>query len=73
MKFAQKTSTEESDPTTITANALQSEEFPPLRYAVEGYLAEGVTLLAGKPKIGKSWMALDFAMAVAPETLRSAA
>jgi len=51
--------------TTITAKALQSKEFPPLRYAVDGYLAEGLTLLAGKPKIGKSWMALDFAMAVA--------
>lgn len=50
---------------TISAEALQSRVFPPLRYAVEGYLAEGVTLLAGKPKIGKSWMALDFAMAVA--------
>lgn len=50
---------------TITANALQSKRFPPLRYAVDGYLAEGVTLLAGKPKVGKSWMALDFAMAVA--------
>lgn len=51
--------------TTITANSLQSKDFPPLRYAVNGYLAEGVTLLAGKPKIGKSWMALDFGMAVA--------
>jgi len=50
---------------TITADNLQSKDFPPLRYAVNGYLAEGVTLLAGKPKIGKSWMALDFAMAVA--------
>jgi RecA-family ATPase len=50
---------------TITANNLQSKDFPPLRYAVNGFLAEGVTLLAGKPKIGKSWMALDFAMAVA--------
>ncbi|SEH69632.1 AAA family ATPase [Paracoccus alkenifer] len=50
---------------TISASDLQTEEFPPLRYAVDGYLAEGLTLLAGKPKIGKSWMALDFAMAVA--------
>ena len=50
---------------TISANVLRTKEFPPLRYAVDGYLAEGVTLLAGKPKIGKSWMALDFAMAVA--------
>jgi len=50
---------------TITASTLQGKKFPPLRYAVDGYLAEGLTLLAGKPKIGKSWMALDFAMAVA--------
>ncbi|MGC9369286.1 MAG: AAA family ATPase [Paracoccaceae bacterium] len=63
-KFAPMSATDEAI-TTITANALQSKEFPPLRYAVDGYLAEGVTLLAGKPKIGKSWMALDFAMAVA--------
>ena len=64
VKFSPRPSTGEAI-TTITANALQSKEFPPLRYAVDGYLAEGVTLLAGKPKIGKSWIALDFAMAVA--------
>jgi hypothetical protein len=39
-------------------------EFPPVQYAVNGFVAEGLTLLAGKPKIGKSWMALDFAIAV---------
>lgn len=50
---------------TFTARDLQSMDFPPLRFAVQGYIAEGLTLLAGKPKIGKSWMALDFAMAVA--------
>jgi hypothetical protein len=50
---------------TFTAAELQDLEFPPVQYAVEGYVAEGLTLLAGKPKIGKSWMALDFAMAIA--------
>jgi RecA-family ATPase len=50
---------------TFTARDLQSMEFPPIRYAVDGYIAEGVTLLGGKPKIGKSWMAVDFAMAIA--------
>ncbi|MDF1735108.1 MAG: AAA family ATPase [Minwuia sp.] len=44
---------------------LRRKNFPPLRYAIEGYLSEGVSLLGGKPKIGKSFMALDFAMAVA--------
>ncbi|MFK5979718.1 MAG: AAA family ATPase [Rhizobiaceae bacterium] len=50
---------------TFTANELQHMDFPPVQYAVDGYIAEGLTLLAGKPKIGKSWMALDFAMAIA--------
>lgn len=50
---------------TFSASDLQSKEFPELRYAVDGYIAEGVTLLVGKPKIGKSWMALDLAVAVA--------
>lgn len=49
----------------ITADALQVEDFPPLRFAVDGLIAEGLTLLAGKPKIGKSWMALDLAWSVA--------
>lgn len=50
---------------TFTAHDLQNMDFPPIRYAVEGYIAEGLTLLGGKPKIGKSWMAVDFAMAIA--------
>ncbi len=39
---------------TFTARELQSMTFPPVRYAVDGYIAEGLTLLGGKPKIGKS-------------------
>jgi AAA domain len=50
---------------TISASALQMVEFPPIQYVVPGYICEGVTILAGKPKIGKSWMALDLALAVA--------
>lgn len=50
---------------TISASVLKRKNFPPLRYAIDGFLTEGLTLLGGKPKIGKSYMALDFAMAVA--------
>lgn len=50
---------------TITANELQRLEFPLAKWVVPGILPEGVTLLAGRPKIGKSWLALDFALAVA--------
>ncbi|WP_176251158.1 AAA family ATPase [Sulfitobacter sp. HGT1] len=50
---------------TFTARDLQAMKFPPLKYSVDGIIVEGITLLAGKPKLGKSWMALNIAMAVA--------
>ncbi|MEO7681101.1 MAG: AAA family ATPase [Sphingomonas sp.] len=44
---------------------LDAIRFPPIRYLVDGYVAEGATLLAGAPKIGKSWMAMNIAYGVA--------
>lgn len=38
---------------------------PPLAWVVPGYLGEGLTVLAGRQKLGKSWLAMDFAVAVA--------
>lgn len=49
---------------TITAAELLQTEFAPIDYVIPGYLAEGLTVLAGRPKAGKSWMALDFGIAV---------
>lgn len=43
---------------------LDGQEFPELRYAVPGLLPEGFSLLIGPPKAGKSWLALDFLLAV---------
>jgi RecA-family ATPase len=48
-----------------TAKDLMRHEFPEQRYAVPGVLAEGLNLLAGAPKLGKSWFALNVAAAVA--------
>jgi hypothetical protein len=39
--------------------------FGPTRWVVPGVLPEGLTLLVGKPKKGKSWMALNMCEAVA--------
>jgi hypothetical protein len=39
--------------------------FPPVSYVVPGIIPEGLTILAGRPKIGKSWMALDLAIGIA--------
>ena len=49
----------------ISAEALLGMDFPPVAYVVDGYIAEGLTILAGRPKLGKSWMALGFGVAVA--------
>lgn len=49
----------------VSAADLAAKRFNPIRYIVPGYIAEGATLLAGSPKIGKSWMALGIALAVA--------
>jgi hypothetical protein len=49
----------------ITAAELQRKMFPPISYVVPGLIPEGLSILAGRPKVGKSWMALDVAIAVA--------
>ena len=49
----------------ISAAALMAKQFEPVNYVIPGLIAEGVTLFGGKPKIGKSWMAYDFALAIA--------
>ena len=51
----------------ITAAELQRKEFPPISYVVPGLIPEGLSILAGRPKVGKSWLALDVGIAVAAE------
>ena len=50
---------------TIDGNTLMSQEFEPLRFSVEKILPHGLFILAGSPKIGKSWLSLDLCQAVA--------
>jgi hypothetical protein len=52
-------------PTPQTSEELLLKAFDPLRCFVDGILAEGLTILAGKPKKGKSYLALDMSLAVA--------
>ncbi|SNT56684.1 AAA domain-containing protein [Actinomadura meyerae] len=44
---------------------LDAQEFPPLRWAVPGLLPEGMSLLVGPPKSGKSWLIGNILLAVA--------
>jgi hypothetical protein len=50
---------------TFTAADLMQMNLPEPRWAVPGVLPEGLSILAGKPKLGKSWMLLGLALAVA--------
>jgi hypothetical protein len=49
----------------LTLADLEQMTFNPLKWNVPHYFPEGVTLLAGKPKVGKSWLILAVAIAVA--------
>jgi len=40
----------------ITAADLHKMTFPPITYVVPGFIPEGLTLLVGRPKIGKPWV-----------------
>lgn len=49
----------------ITAAELHHEVFPELTEFVPGVVIEGFGILAGPPKLGKSWWTLNLALAVA--------
>jgi hypothetical protein len=49
----------------FTAAELKARKFEPIKYLIPMLIPEGLTMLAGKPKLGKSWMVLDIALAVA--------
>jgi hypothetical protein len=53
------------DPDVISLADLENEIIEPLRWIVPDYIPEGLTVFAGRPKIGKSWLMLGVALAVA--------
>jgi hypothetical protein len=59
--------TDRADPFAAawTADALMNTTFPEPKWAVPGVIAEGVTVFAGPPKVGKSWASLGLALAIA--------
>lgn len=49
----------------ISANELMRKEIPEMIWIVMQLLPEGLIILAGRPKVGKSFMAMNIAIAVA--------
>lgn len=52
----------------FSAAELMQKQLPPLKWIVPNYLPEGCTILAGKPKIGKSWLVLNMVIAISQGT-----
>ena len=48
-----------------TLRELNAREFEPVDAVIENAVLPGLNVLAGKPKLGKSWLALGMALAVA--------
>ena len=44
---------------------LMARTFAPIKWVVPGYLSEGFLVLAGRQKLGKTWLAIDMGVAVA--------
>ena len=56
---------QQGQPPIFSLPDLLSWELPPVRWTIPDILPEGLTLLAGKPKLGKSWLALSVALSIA--------
>lgn len=52
-------------PRILSAADLQKMQFPPPKWAVPGLIPEGLTILAGAPKVGKSFFALSLCLSIA--------
>ena len=50
---------------TIDADTLLSTSLPPTRFVIDQLLPQGLHILAGAPKVGKSWLALWLCLQVA--------
>jgi len=49
----------------VTARQLLSMEFAPPKWVIPQLIPTGLTVLAGKPKAGKSWLCMDIGTAIA--------
>ena len=49
---------------TISADALEQKNIPPIKWVVKDLLPTGLTVLASPPKLGKSWAALLLCLSV---------
>jgi len=51
--------------TGIDGETLMDMKLPPTKFCVETLLPQGICMLGGAPKIGKSWLVLDLCIRIA--------
>ena len=50
---------------TVNCEQLMTTPLKPIEFCVDGMISTGLFILAGAPKVGKSWLALDIALSIA--------
>ena len=50
---------------TVNCEQLMTTPLKPIEFCVDGLISTGLFILAGAPKVGKSWLSLDIALSIA--------
>lgn len=50
---------------TVNCEQLMTTPLKPIGSCIDGIISTGLFILAGAPKVGKSWLALDMALSIA--------
>ena len=50
---------------TKTCEEIMTTVYKPIEFVIDSLLAQGLYILAGAPKVGKSWLALDVCLSIA--------
>lgn len=50
---------------TVNCEQLMTTPLRPIEFCIDGMISTGLFILAGAPKVGKSWLALDMALSIA--------
>ena len=54
--------------TVIDGETLMDKRLPPTKFCVDTLLPQGLCILGGSPKVGKSWLVLDLCVHIAQGT-----
>ncbi len=52
---------------TKSCEEIMTTVYKPIEFVVENLIAQGLYILAGAPKVGKSWLSLDICLSIAKE------